>query len=131
MKFATFLKSSLLFNSFCCLFCLWTKLYGSITLKLEQLWMRIFQCLLFVLKRSYICYYIICMTVPLNKNNVIDCSAFLSDSSTKKIYFLRASKFHNSYISVVIEDCHECPQYEWNKHIQEYTYRKNVPVLLN
>ena len=23
------------------------------------------QCLLFVLKRSYICYYIICMTVPL------------------------------------------------------------------
>ena len=27
--------------------------------------MRKFQCLLFVLKRSYICYYIICMTVPL------------------------------------------------------------------
>ena len=25
-----------------------------------------FQCLLFVLKRSYICYYKICMTVPLN-----------------------------------------------------------------
>ena len=24
-----------------------------------------FQCLLFVLKQSYICYYIICMTVPL------------------------------------------------------------------
>ena len=28
--------------------------------------MRKFQCLLFVLKRSYIGYYIICMTVPLN-----------------------------------------------------------------
>ena len=28
--------------------------------------MRKFQCLLFVLKQSYICYYIICMTVPLN-----------------------------------------------------------------
>ena len=28
--------------------------------------MRKFQCLLFVLKRSYILYYIICMTVPLN-----------------------------------------------------------------
>ena len=28
--------------------------------------MREFQCLLFVLKRSYIGYYIICMTVPLN-----------------------------------------------------------------
>ena len=27
--------------------------------------MRKFQCLLFVLKRSYICYYITCMTVPL------------------------------------------------------------------
>ena len=30
--------------------------------------MRYFQCLLFVLKRSYICYYIICMTVPLKQN---------------------------------------------------------------
>ena len=28
--------------------------------------MRKFQCLLFVLKRSHICYYIICTTVPLN-----------------------------------------------------------------
>ena len=27
--------------------------------------MRKFQCLLFMLNRSYICYYIICMTVPL------------------------------------------------------------------
>ena len=27
--------------------------------------MRKFHCLLFVLKRSHICYYIICMTVPL------------------------------------------------------------------
>ena len=27
--------------------------------------MRKFQSLLFVLKQSYICYYIICMTVPL------------------------------------------------------------------
>ena len=35
--------------------------------KLEQLWMRKFWCLLFVLKRSYICYHIICMTVPSNK----------------------------------------------------------------
>ena len=30
--------------------------------------MRKFQCSLFVLKRSYICYYLICMTVPLIKN---------------------------------------------------------------
>ena len=29
--------------------------------------MRIFQNLLFVLKRSFICYNIICMTVPLTK----------------------------------------------------------------
>ena len=40
VKFVIFLKSSLLFNSFYCLFCLQTKLYGSITSKLEQLWMR-------------------------------------------------------------------------------------------
>ena len=28
--------------------------------------MRRFQCLLFVLNQSYICFYIICMTVPLS-----------------------------------------------------------------
>ena len=33
--------------------------------KLEQLWMRKFQCSLFLLKRSYIYWYIIFMTVPL------------------------------------------------------------------
>ena len=41
-------------------------MYGSITQKLEQLWMWKFQYLLFVLKRSYICHYVVCMTVPLN-----------------------------------------------------------------
>ena len=64
-KFATSLKSSLLFNSFYCLFCLKTKLYDLMTEKLEKLWMRKLQCLLFVLKRSYICYYVICVTVSL------------------------------------------------------------------
>ena len=34
-------------------------------LKLEQLWMSKFQYLIFVLKRPYICYCIICMAVPL------------------------------------------------------------------
>ena len=41
---------------------------GSITYKLQQLWMWKFQCVLFVLKRLYICYYIICMTVPLRQS---------------------------------------------------------------
>ena len=45
MKFAIFLKSRLLFNSFYCVLCLYTKLYGSITYKLEQLRMRKFPCL--------------------------------------------------------------------------------------
>ena len=31
--------------------------------------MRKFQCLLFVWKRLYICNYIICTTVPLDKNS--------------------------------------------------------------
>ena len=40
--------------------------------------MRKFHCLLFVLKRSYICYYIIWMTVPLNfKKNVYVFVVFL------------------------------------------------------
>ena len=64
VKFAIFLESSLPFNSFCCFF-----LFINKTLQLnnliEQIWKRKFQCLLFMLKRSYICYYIICMTVPL------------------------------------------------------------------
>ena len=30
--------------------------------------MRKFQCLLFVFKQSYICYYMICMTAPLTKS---------------------------------------------------------------
>ena len=35
--------------------------------KLEQLWMQNVQCLLFVFKQSYICYYIIWITVPLKE----------------------------------------------------------------
>ena len=65
VKISIFLRSSLFFNCFCCLFWFELRLYGSITYKLEQLWMQKFQRLLFLLKRSYICYYIICMTVPL------------------------------------------------------------------
>ena len=45
--------------------------FGSITSKLEQLWMWKLQCLLFVFKRSYICYCIICMTVPLRIISII------------------------------------------------------------
>ena len=69
MKFAIFLKSSPVFNSFYCFFCLKIKLYGSIAYKLEQLWMRKFQCLILPLKRSFI-YYIICITVPLLNYNI-------------------------------------------------------------
>ena len=65
VKISIFLRSSLFFNCFCCLFWFELRLYGSITYKLEQLWMQKFQRLLFLLKRSYVCYYIICMTVPL------------------------------------------------------------------
>ena len=38
--------------------------------------MRKFQCLLFVLKRLYICYYIMCMTVPLNVIISLICFCF-------------------------------------------------------
>ena len=57
-----FLKSNLLFKNFYCLFFSWR--FNNFTL--EQLWMRVFQCLLFVLKRSHIYYYVTnCMTVTL------------------------------------------------------------------
>ena len=61
-----FLKSSLLFNSFYCLLCLKTKVYGSNIKTRTELWMQKLLYLLFTMKRLYICYYIICLTVPLN-----------------------------------------------------------------
>ena len=61
-----FLKSSLLFNSFYCLLCLKTKVYGSNIKTRTELWMQKLLYLLFKMKRLYICYYIICLTVPLN-----------------------------------------------------------------
>ena len=77
VKFAIFLKSSLLFNSSYCLFCLYTKFYSSIALKLELLWMQKFQFLLYVLKWSYICYYIICMAVSWTKAFVFFCTMLI------------------------------------------------------
>ena len=52
--------------------------------------------------------YFIVIVFARKKNDLIDCSAFLSDSSTKKIYALRAPNCDNSYIFVVIEYFHEC-----------------------
>ena len=46
------------------------------------------------------------------KNNLIDCSAYWSDSSREKTYVLRIVNCLNSYICVDRGDCHECPQYE-------------------
>ena len=65
IKFSFFLKSSLLLK-FLLSFLFKTKLYGSITQKLEQLWMQKFWWLLLMLKQSCICYYVISMTVPLS-----------------------------------------------------------------
>ena len=51
--------------------------------------MRKFQCLLFVLKRSYIRYYIIGMTVP------------LSYESNKKIKYFLSSMFQYNMIPTI------------------------------
>ena len=63
VKFAIFLKIAFLTVSI--VFSVINKSFRLNNLKLEQLWMLKFQCLFFVLKQSYICYYVICMTVPL------------------------------------------------------------------
>ena len=61
------------------------------SLKLEQLWMRKFQCFLLVLKRSCICYYIIYMTVPLN--NILKIDLFLFNNGMEaSMYNLRFFK---------------------------------------
>ena len=48
--------------------------------------MRKCQYLLFVLKRSYICYYIICMTVPLIKEKIRDASKRFLNVPNKKFF---------------------------------------------
>ena len=54
--------------------------------------MRKFQCLLFVLKRSYICYYIICMTVPLSFKCLLK-SIMKMQNLHKTKHFLRNRRF--------------------------------------
>ena len=58
-SFCQFLKSFLLINKTLQL----NNLKKTTTVTLMQK----FQCLLFVLNQSYVCYYIICMTVPLSR----------------------------------------------------------------
>ena len=69
VKFSIFLKCSLLFKSFYCLFLFTNKTLWLKNSKIGKLQMRNFQCLIFMLMRSYIFYYIICVTVPLNLSN--------------------------------------------------------------
>ena len=66
-KFAYFLKSSLLLNSFFVFSVCKQTSYGWITWKLKKLLMQNFQSLLLKLKQSFICCYIICITVTLSK----------------------------------------------------------------
>ena len=66
-KFANFLKSSLLLNSFFVFSVYKQTFYSWITWKLKNLFMQNFQSLLLKLKQSFICSYIICMAVPLSK----------------------------------------------------------------
>ena len=58
MKFAIFLKSTLLFNSFYCLFCLQAKLYGTINSSLEHPWIP--KILVFVIWDGTIIYLLLC-----------------------------------------------------------------------
>ena len=60
-------------------------------LKLEQLWMREFQCFLFVLKWSYIFYNMICMTVPLKSTDTFPNLILQTDS--KNEWLLLAASF--------------------------------------
>ena len=61
VKFAFFLKSSLLFNNFYCLFLLKKKTLPFNNLKSRSCTNAKISVLLFMLKRLYNCYYIICM----------------------------------------------------------------------
>ena len=70
---------------------------GSVTSKLEQMWMRKFQCFLFVLKRSYICYYIISMTVPWSLSFEDKCRLSLISISEIRLFQLNHLKKRKSW----------------------------------
>ena len=61
--------------------------------------MQIFQCLLLVLKQSYICYCIICMTVPLSKKNV-----YVLILSQRKPKLSRHTKLNHRNISLLLQE---------------------------
>ena len=62
--------------------------------------MRKFQCLLFVLKRSYICYYIICMTVPLRTIHDIT-NIFMYSLAHKSNKREKVGPLHSKFYPVV------------------------------
>ena len=113
MKSGIFLKSSLLFNSFYYLLCLETKLYGSITQKQEQLWMWKFQCLLFVMKQSYICYYVNCITVPRSWFTLASFSESFITGLRQLISFKYWKLRVTSYHIVLSSSLEVSPEVEW------------------
>ena len=58
-------------------------LYGSIAYKLKKLWIQNFQGLFLMLKRSFICCYTTCMSLPLNQEYIL----FITLLTINKYFF--------------------------------------------
>ena len=72
----------------------------TITWKPEHLWMWKFECLLFLLKWSYIRYYIICMTVLLN--HLLIESQVLQELIHNNIYWIKMQEMKFIYESYLL-----------------------------
>ena len=62
--------------------------------------MRKFKCLLFVLKRSYIYYYVICMTVPLKNRQLLTLQKLETYSNKKHKNAMEYSYYFRRFLYI-------------------------------
>ena len=120
MKFAFLLKINILLNSFYCLSYLKTKLHVSITEKLEQLWMRKFQCLLFMLKYQHIFTSIIYLLLNNFHQTIFVTIIYLLLNHFHDCIFKESSDNYN--VNIVIA--------RWKEKNQNKYYRARVVTLI-
>ena len=68
---------------------------------MEQLEVPKFMCLLFVLKQSHICYYIICMTIPLANSLLSEYINVTGKNIYQKLFVLKKSVNDNFEVSKI------------------------------
>ena len=79
------------------------RLYGSIAYKFKKLWIQNFQGLFLMLKRSFICCYTTCMSVPSNQEYIL----FITLLTINKCFFFVCKLYLYGKIN---RDNHQVPK---------------------